>query len=41
MINTNNRFLPNQKNVRAKFNKKANRIKKINKTLNKRGGIKL
>ena len=41
MINSHNRFSPNNNYVRAKFNKKVNRIKSVNKMFNKRGGIKL
>lgn len=41
MLNSNNRFKPKQNYTQAKFNKKVNRIKSVNKVTNKRGGIKL
>lgn len=41
MIDYKDRYRPNQQYVREKFNRKVNSIKSINKTFNKRGGIKL
>lgn len=41
MIKTNNRYKPNQRYIKNRFNSKVNQTKAINKLLTRRGGIKL
>lgn len=41
MINSNDRYRPNQTYYKQKFNDKVNRIKTVNKQRNQRGGVKL
>lgn len=41
MINDSNRYRPNQKHAKRRFNMQVNYTTKANRTVNKRGGIKL